>query len=217
MTSPHSARKASATVRQAGGSTIHDAPAPSVQPTNASTATIASAATFHATAVASEPKRWPVRRSSSAQNEVVKPAIARCEWATRPWVNFSRSSTPGRKAMKPVTTSRPHHSIDATRQPCGRSGHTKPRQSRHSSHGHGSSSASAPICKASAWLPPMPSAMPQTTHDTTRKTTIPRPPRPAFRASPQARGSIINKATTTSVEPSRLAPVGPPVPRSIGG
>jgi hypothetical protein len=134
MTSPHSARSASAAVRHAGGSTIHDTPEPSAQPASASTTTIASAAMFQATAVASDPKRWPVRRSSSAQNEVVKPAIARCEWATRPWVNFSRSSMPGRKAMKPVTTSSPHHSIDATRQPCGRSGHTKPRQSLHTSH-----------------------------------------------------------------------------------
>ena len=117
MTSPHKARTAKAVIRQAGASAIHETPALSAQPVAASTMTIVSAATFQATADGRLPKRLPVSRSSSAQNDVVKPAIARCEWATRPWVNFIRSRTPGRKAMNPVATSKPHQSKVVSRQP----------------------------------------------------------------------------------------------------
>lgn len=117
MTSPHSARAARAAVRQPGASAIQLVPAPSAQPAAASTITIVKAATCHVMAEPRLPKRFPNSRSSRAQNEVVKPAIARCEWATRLWVNFSRSRTSGRKARKPVTTKSPHHSKVVTRQP----------------------------------------------------------------------------------------------------
>lgn len=217
MTSPHSARKASAAVRQAGAAAIQLMSALSAQPAAASTRTIVKAAAFHAMAEPRFPKRWPVSRSSRAQKDVVKPAIARCECATRPWVNFSRSSTPGRKARNPVTTSSPHHSKVAMRQPCGLCGQRKWRQSVRTSHGQGSSKPRARIWRASAWLPPIDSAMPNTTHDAKKKPRVFHGTPGRFASRPQARGNSMSKATTTSVEPSRLAPVGPPVLRSTGG
>ena len=56
MTSPQSARMASAVVRQAGASLIQVTFAPSAQPVAASTMTIVNAATFHAMAEPRLPK-----------------------------------------------------------------------------------------------------------------------------------------------------------------
>jgi hypothetical protein len=110
---------------------------------------MASAAAFHAIAPVRVPKTPPFKRNNKTQNDVVKPAIAMCECATSPLVNFNPSNAPGKNIAKPEKTKTIHHSITATRQAPDCAGHANRRQSRQTSHGHGKRSPRAPICSRS--------------------------------------------------------------------
>ena len=189
----------------------------SIQPVVASTRIMASAPMCQREAEMPLPKRFPVRRSNKAQKEVVKPAIARWEWATSALVNFRWSRTPGRKVAKPLATSSAHQKKTIMPQVRDLSGQTKARQSRTISQGQGSKSPKALIWRRSRWVPPRHSAHAKTAMERPRRTRAGHAMVPFSRLSPKERGRIISSATTTSVEPSKLAPVGPPVVRSTGG
>ena len=58
--------------------------------------TIASTERCHVATEAVPPSGFRVSNTNNkAQNDVVNPAIAKCECATKPWVNFKWSNTPG--------------------------------------------------------------------------------------------------------------------------
>ncbi len=103
--------------------------------------------------------------NSSAQNEVVNPAIAKCECATNPCVNFIRSNTSGKYNKHPDNTNTPHHPKLAHLHGNAPAGHSNASQSFGKIHVHGTRKHNAPICRKSKCVPPIPSLTPNTTHE----------------------------------------------------
>ena len=107
---------------------------------------ITSAAACHKLTETAPPIRLPVTNtSSSAQNDVVKPAIARCECATSPWVNFKRSKHARLIHQKPAHHQQPPPPNIALRHTADPSGHENRAQSDGSHHTHGSKNNIEPI------------------------------------------------------------------------